>query len=266
MKELNKREQQLLILEIAKAFAKVCDDNKIPYYMLGGTMLGAVRHGGFIPWDDDMDFGVPRKYYSILKHKLDEQLPDRYKCCTFENSTNICYGYYKIVDTFTRCNNAQFVSSEKDFLGLDLDIFPLDCCNKGDKMMKRVIWLNDKYGRIFTASATRSNLKNKIKQFLRFVFPFSKRQCYDYIEKAIMKIPKGDYWANIYGHWEEKEVIPIYWYGSNTMYKFEDAQFIGFKEYDLYLKQLYGDYMKLPPEEKRKGHSNNGVYLIKSHL
>lgn len=263
MKQINTREQQQLILGIAKAFSSVCESNNIPYYMLGGSMLGAVRHQGFIPWDDDMDFGVPRAYYKKLKDLLDKQLPDRYRCRTFENSKNVVYGYIKIEDTFTKCNNAQFKKQGDDRLGLDLDIFPLDECNRGDMRIKKIIWLNDKYGRLFTASATRSSWKNVLKNILRFIFPFSQRFCYNYIEDQISKIESGDYLANIYGHWEEKEVIPKEWYGENIKYKFEDTEFCGFLEFDLYLKQLYGNYMKLPPIEQQKGHSNAGVFLIR---
>lgn len=263
MKQLNTKEQQSLILGIAKAFSRVCEKNDIPYYMLGGTMLGAIRHQGFIPWDDDMDFGVPRQFYEKLKVVLEDQLPDRYKCRTFFNSKNVVYGYIKIEDTFTKCNNAQFKKLGDDRLGLDLDIFPLDSCNCGDKKIKKIIWLNDKYGRIFTASATRNLWKNILKKLIRLVFPFTQKFCYNYIEKQIGSINPGEFLANIYGHWEDKEIVPKAWYGENIKYKFEDTEFCGFLEYDLYLRQLYGDYMKLPPVELQKGHSNAGVFLIR---
>ena len=81
MRPIDIEEAHHILLDIAKAFTKVCDENNIPYYMLGGTMLGAVRHKGFIPWDDDMDFGVPREYYDLLINVLEKELPSPYRCC-----------------------------------------------------------------------------------------------------------------------------------------------------------------------------------------
>ena len=75
MKNLSGVELHSVLLEIGKAFHNICGKNNIPYFMLGGTMLGAVRHKGIIPWDDDMDFGVPREYFDKLKKALCEELP-----------------------------------------------------------------------------------------------------------------------------------------------------------------------------------------------
>ena len=89
------------ILNIAEAFDKICAEHDIPYYMLGGTMLGAIRHKGFIPWDDDMDFGVPYEHYNRLISILEKELPRGMRCCTFENSKAVVYPFMKIEDTET---------------------------------------------------------------------------------------------------------------------------------------------------------------------
>ena len=83
IKELTFEELRHHLLEIAKAFDAVCRKNNIPYYMLGGTMLGAIRHKGFIPWDDDMDFGVPRKYFDTLIEIFERDLPSKYNAVQF---------------------------------------------------------------------------------------------------------------------------------------------------------------------------------------
>ena len=75
MKKMTLDEIHLTLLDIAKEFDRICVKHNIPYYMIGGTMLGAVRHKGFIPWDDDMDFGVPVEYYEELQRILDKELP-----------------------------------------------------------------------------------------------------------------------------------------------------------------------------------------------
>ena len=91
MKKLNIEECHARLLKIAEIFDIICKDNGIPYYMLGGTMLGAIRHKGFIPWDDDMDFGVPRKYYKDLIDIFDKKLPNPYKYHTYNNSDAVIY-------------------------------------------------------------------------------------------------------------------------------------------------------------------------------
>ena len=79
MKRIGIDEIHARVLAIAKEFDKICTRHQIPYYMLGGTMLGAIRHKGFIPWDDDMDFGVPIAYYDQLEEILKEELPSNYR-------------------------------------------------------------------------------------------------------------------------------------------------------------------------------------------
>ena len=261
MKEISLAEQQKILLGIAAAFDTICTDHNIPYYMLGGTMLGAVRHKGFIPWDDDMDFGVPRNNYERLLGILEDELPARYRCRTFRNSINVIYPYVKIEDAQTKCMSRQYTGDIEDYLGINIDIFPLDYCQPSDNNMRRAIWLADKYGRLFTPSVTGSWLKMLTKRVLRGIIPVSKRTIYNKIENLVSKIERGDYLANVFGHWEEKEVVPLHWYGVGTRYDFEGLRLCGLKDFDNYLKQLYGDYMQLPPIEKRTCHADKCFLL-----
>ena len=84
------------LLEIAKCFDQLCATHHIPYYMLGGTMLGAIRHRGFIPWDDDMDFGIPRPFFDQFIKIAEKELPQQYSLLTRQNSTAIPKGFIKI--------------------------------------------------------------------------------------------------------------------------------------------------------------------------
>jgi lipopolysaccharide cholinephosphotransferase len=261
MRKLGIEEVHNVLLGIAVEFDKICQRHGIPYYMLGGTMLGAVRHKGFIPWDNDMDFGVPRQYYEKLRVILEKELPQPYRCCTFTNSPYVFYPYYKIEDRSTRLDTAQLKGSIAEKIGINIDIFPLDSCNKDDKRVKEIIKMNDVYGRIFTQSANKGKLKNLLKSGIRLLLPISQQRFYNHIVKRVSEIPSGDCWANLFGHWEEKEIIPIQWYGQGVRYTFEGVDFSGLGEFDLYLKRLYGDYMKLPPEEKRMPHGENAYIL-----
>lgn len=261
IKELTFEELHHHLLEIAKAFDAVCRKNNIPYYMLGGTMLGAIRHKGFIPWDDDMDFGVPRKYFDTLIEIFERDLPSKYKCRTIYNSRNITLPFYKIEDTTTKCQNNQYYGKIQDFFGLNIDIFPLDSCDPHNHDVKNLLWLVDKYAGIYTRAANDSKKKEFIKRIIRFFIPFSKKTIYNYIERKAHALSPGNYLGNLYGRWKEKEIIPTEWYGNNSYYSFEDSYFQGFVEYDKYLTRLYESYMELPPEEKRTTHSGKVVKI-----
>ena len=261
MKELTISEIHEVLLNMAKEFDNVCQKHEIPYYMLGGTMLGAIRHKGFIPWDDDMDFGVPREYYKKLYDILNKELPKQYKCCSFENSSYVFYPYYKIEDRTTRLDSAQLGGSIEDKIGVNIDIFPLDACQKGEDAIKSVIRLNDIYGRIYTQSASKSIKKNLIKKIIRLIIPISQKKMYSIIENKIKRIPSGGYWANLFGHWEEKEIVPKGWYGERKYYTFESIKLCGIENYESYLTQLYGDYMKFPPEKNRIPHGDKAYKL-----
>ena len=90
-------------LALGKCFHSICEKNSIPYYMLGGSMLGAVRHKGFIPWDDDMDFGVEREYFNKLLQILNEQLPENYRLVSKDNVKGFYGGFVKLEDRQTTC-------------------------------------------------------------------------------------------------------------------------------------------------------------------
>lgn len=121
------------ILNIARIFDNICSEHGIQYYMLGGTMLGAIRHKGFIPWDDDMDFGVPFEHYNKLISILEEKLPQGMRCCTFENSKAVVYPFIKIEDTETCIDDPRVNLPIEEKLGINIDIFPLVACEKYGK-------------------------------------------------------------------------------------------------------------------------------------
>ena len=118
-------EEHKILLEIAKEFHRICVKHDIPYYMLGGTMLGAVRHGGFIPWDDDMDFGIPRIYFNEFLEITKSELPSYLRVSTVYNSQRITGGFAKIDDTRTYMIRKLF-RGENMQIGVNIDVFPID--------------------------------------------------------------------------------------------------------------------------------------------
>ena len=242
-----------ILLDIAKEFSRVCKENDIPYYMLGGTMLGAVRHKGFIPWDDDMDFGVPRPYYDKLVTALERDLPYPYRCCTYKNNPGVFAAIMKIDDCRTVADDPRVRLPLDKQIGINIDIFPLDYCKSDDENLKEIYKMLFIYQTIYVGNSSGSIWKNAIKSILSSIWPVSRTMMLDKIHNELKKMTTAPILANVFGTWHEKECIPVEWYGENTIYSFEDTEFCGIKEYDKYLTQLYGDYMT-PPKDDRHIH------------
>lgn len=262
MERIGINEIHARVLAIAKEFDKICTRHQIPYYMLGGTMLGAIRHKGFIPWDDDMDFGVPIEYYQELINCLESELPYPYRCCTYKNHPAVLFNFMKIEDQST-CIDDKTVSLPLDQkLGVNIDIFPLNVCTLAGKAERQIMKKKALLAMVYQDSFTRpdSRLRKMVKKCLRMVYGKSPRELQEEIDRLLFSIHHGDSLANLLGRWAEKEIVPIEWYGKNKRYEFEDTSLIGLEDYDKYLTRLYGDYMKLPPENKRVAHVGN-VYI-----
>ena len=259
MNELTIEDIHLRLLFIAKCFDEICRKNNIPYYMLGGTMLGAIRHKGFIPWDDDMDFGVESKYYDKLLKLLEKELPPYITIKTIENSELIFNTPSKIEDNRTIIKEPSRANIKED-LGINIDIFPLYRTNGNTSFFSRnnmvhILALINSYrfGNIHIMKGWR-----KISALLLRIsfYPFSKLDITHFIHQYL--IPNGgSYLSNLYGFWGVKEIIHNEIIGNPTLYKFENIYLYGVENYDKYLCSLYGDYMKVPPIEKRHIHIAN---------
>ena len=260
MKELNIHQIHERCLKIAIELDRICTKHEIPYYMLGGTMLGAIRHKGFIPWDDDMDFGVPYEHFERLIRMLRIELQEPYRCVTFEDSKGLIFPYFKIEDTTTGMAEPFAQEITDDSIGINIDVFPLFLCKENDPAIKKARRLIDISGYIFVPTMHDSMIRRVVKKTLQFLCPFNASWFCRKSLSIAQNIHKGEKLANIYGRWREKESIPIDWYGTSIRYKFEDCSFVGIEKYDKYLKQMYGDYMEIPAKENRIVHSG-GIYL-----
>lgn len=248
------------ILNIAEAFDKICAGHDIPYYMLGGTMLGAIRHKGFIPWDDDMDFGVPFDHYNRLINILEEELPQGMQCCTFENCKAVVYPFMKIEDTETCIDDPRINLPIEEKLGINIDIFPLVACEKYGKDAARARKLLRLQTLLFVDSVDGSKMKTLIKRVLHNLSPFGKKYLPKKMLSILSEMKVGSDIANVFGRWGIRESVDKEWYGTDIRYDFENLKLCGFKEYDKYLTQMYGDYMQLPPNNQQVAHVDN-VYL-----
>ena len=257
MRPIDIHECHRLLLDMAAILDRVCRENAIPYYMLGGTMLGAVRHGGFIPWDDDMDFGIPRDHFDRLRKLLDDVLRGTpYRLNTYHNSPNKI-NYLKMVDTRTCIRGAW----ETTDTGVNIDLFPLDRGPRPEFLTRPfaayvylLLFVKD-YKQL--DASPRRGLKRLIADTLKRL-PFRTDTLIAHIDRCILRHSRSgaSRCINYFGHWRAREIFSADVFGTPVDYTFEDMTLSGVTHPDTYLAQLYGDYMQLPPPEKRLAHTD----------
>ena len=257
MEKIGLIEVQQHLLGIAKEFDRICTEHNIPYYMLYGTMLGAIRHKGFIPWDDDMDFGVPIEYYKKMEDALEKELKYPYRCCNYKNHPAVRLVYSKIEDMSTVIDDASIDLPLEKQLGVNIDIFPLNRCNREDKepwkLTRQSYWLS---GAFTDSKLHRSFLRKMGKMCLRFMLGGKPIYIQRRIERGLYKVNSGKLFGCILGS-GTRNTVPIEWYGEGKRYQFEDASLLGPVDAHNYLKNIFGDYMQMPPESERHAHVDN---------
>lgn len=252
---------QSKLLEMLLWFHEFCKKNKIRYYVVGGTMLGTARHAGFIPWDDDIDVGIPRKDYDRLLQKKDEYLSSEKKY-TFESyldgNKDFEYRYAKLYDKTTTLVENKRV---RPIRGIFIDVFPLDGIgdNKDDAIrnyahIKKLI--NNLTVKTCAIRRGRSFIKNAAVA-ITYLIPHRFFNIHRLIEKIDRECSKRDfdsceYVGNLVGNWMEKEIMPREFFGRPKLYKFENIEVYGVEDYDKYLENLYHNWRQLPSIDKRK--------------
>lgn len=263
MRRLDIEELHQRLLNIAKEFHRICEHEHIPYYMVGGTMLGAIRHKGFIPWDDDMDFAVPIEHYNRMIEVMRRRLPEGLLCTTFDSNVGNQTPFVKISETATRIEDPTRRLLLDQQLGLNIDVFPLIRCEKNDGMVKKVKVIGRIYTIVFSEPLSRSLWKKYVKKALRLAFPFSYKRWLSILRDNLFRASNSDATklANLCSPYGLREIMPQENYGIPNLYAFEDTMLYGVELPHKYLIRLYGDtYMTPPPEGQRRIHADN-VYL-----
>lgn len=249
------RERQLAILS---EVAKLCDKHSIQYSLAYGSLIGAVRHKGFIPWDDDIDILLLRKDYEKLSDILKKQKDVSWMELLEESSGVNVFPYMKVIDNRTIVkpddNNALH--------GIWIDVFPIDnlpdnsfACNifRYRCKIKRAMILSS----ITDFSSQNLGKKALIKRILFYVVGIlGKKRVVESYQKYVRKYEGKDskYVGCLSSAYIEKERMEKSIFDGVVPMEFEGHVFSCLKNYDQYLSHLYGSYMQLPPEEKRKTH------------
>ncbi len=241
-------------LDMLKVVDEICTKHNIRYYAIGGTCLGAIRHKGFIPWDDDIDIGMPRVDYKRFLEVAEEELDQGFFLQTYKSDENYFYSYAKL-----RNSNTTFIEESLKNLrlnhGMFIDIFPLD----GIGNNKFIGMINAKIIKVYhyilcLKMIPEYRLGNSIGKHVKGLLAWvSKDKINKRIEAASSKrdYDSSKYVVNYFGAYGRREIVPRFIFGEGIDLEFEDIQIKVPKHYDSYMTRIYGNYMELPPPEKR---------------
>lgn len=259
IKYLSKKEIQQELKEMLKESIYFFNEKNINYFVWAGTLLGVVRHKGFIPWDDDIDLAMTRPEYNKLLEYLtnnNNKISDNLEAIGFEIG-NSDFPFIKIIN-----KNIKVEEEERCDEYLWIDIFPLDATPKDNSSFyKKVAFLNkifilkrmDKKGIQLVATS-------KVKRFIKTIFIklMNVWKYNSYIKFYISYCTKYKYEDFEYIHNNVWSSSPVIWHKNefvNKEFQFEDIKVNGLKNYDTILTRCYGDYMKIPKEEDRATHN-----------
>lgn len=267
MKKLNVEEYKNLLKELLIKFHKLCQENNLKYSLAYGTLLGAVRHKGYIPWDDDIDVMMPREDYNkLLSIKKSIETNDYYLLDCNDKRYNLLFAKFVDKNTFLKFENEDRYN---DDIGLFIDIFPIDYLgNTEDEVVK--LYNKTKIKKLLLISAQwKRFFKNKLYGFKRNIIRFlffvlsrfvSSKKLVIKIEQQIPK-NKTNYAGCLSAVSTSKPIYKSEIFSEYIELEFEKYKFSCIKNFDAFLTIRYGNYMELPPVEKRFGHHFFDVYL-----
>lgn len=261
-----------ILIETFKQFQKFCEDNKLTYYAAGGTAIGAIRHNGIIPWDDDIDVIMPRPDYDKML-----QLVNSLEGTDYEIIKAGDPNYYLFFAKF--CNRKTTIWEYEEhpcIFGVFIDIFPLDEVSGVDKSTANNVRIHQQRWLRYRGSLKKHSIRTvtqilKTKDYkaigrmfidcclYRFLSKYLYKKYTEHYRKVITN--KGNYrlsYSATYGL--NREVFPEEWFNKTILHEFENLMIPLPFEYDKYLRRLYGDYMKLPSVEKRV--SRHSVFFL----
>lgn len=265
MKPLTETEIKNLLLNILKEIDSFCAENNLTYYLAYGTLLGAVRHKGFIPWDDDIDISMPRpdyeKFISTFKSNN-----SRYQVISRVKDKKYPYFFAKVHDTNTILD---VETTFKFHLGVYVDIFPIDAIPLEKNLQKKFIRKFNFYRNIYNIKAIKYNNKRSIYKNLilltsRLVTSFfSLSFLSDKIDRISKTYGFSDHkLVSIAATTDQRLILDKELFSDGIKLRFEDMDANVPKGYIEILSKNYGNYLKLPPIEKQISHHKQKAFMF----
>ena len=258
------RKLQLVELDILKKLIEIFEKNNICYYVIGGTLIGAVRHHGFIPWDDDIDIAIPRDDYEklidIMRNINDDEIDMKY----YKDDNSLYYYPIRIIHKKYKIKEPR---TKDGYANPWIDILPIDG-NPNGKIRKTFFKFKMKYYKLLLGLHYIDNLRNikrkwyekviirvgKIIHFGKIINPTKIKNKLDKTLKK-NKIEECDIIGTCMGAYFFHEFVPKSMFGKGSTVEFEDVMVNAPEKVHEYLTHMYGDYMKLPPKEKQVSHN-----------
>lgn len=255
------KQLQSIELKLLLEADRICKELNLRYYLIGGTLLGAVRHGGFIPWDVDIDIAMIRNDYEkfreyCIRNNSGEFFFEDYST---EKNHSECHAILKIKNT-----EVKYITRSKDRYtlqhnGIYMDIFPLDFAPNDPKKQRKQQYVIKFFSSLLQAKICRDYGAGKLKYFAKKILsvllrPVSFFKLQKAVEHTMIKYNNEtcDYLVSMASHYSyKKQLMPVEIYGEPQKIAFEGHEFFAPAKAEAYLKQLFGDYMELPPEDKR---------------
>lgn len=259
----NLRKVQLIQFDILKETVRICKKNNLKYYLIGGSLIGAVRHKGFIPWDDDIDVAIPREDYDKFIQLATSQMKEKYKLEHYTINPNYRFYLLNVVDKTAKIVIQRVTPLESN---VGIDILPIDGI-PNNRFVRMIYKFKILYYRalagLFNVKYIRDKKRSLIEKILiriGKIINFEKilniRKIREKNDKLVRKYKydECEFVGTFFGNYGFHEIVPKTFFGKGSTVEFEKEKFNAPQHVHKYLTHMYGDYMKLPPESKRIGH------------
>lgn len=269
MKQVPQSEAKQILLSVVQEIHKICEENGFRYTLIYGTLLGAVRHRGFIPWDDDLDIAMPRPdYRRFVEYCRTHDVPFSLKC--IETDPRYGYLFAKVCD-----RNTVLIEEHGNRYGVDyglyVDIFPIDGLGDSPEAAQKALGSTRFARELLVAAQWKHYFKSTTRAWyyepIRFAFFLASRFVSHkrLIQRITRKyeavsVDEAKYVGIMCGAYRNREVMENAVYTEFCDTDFEGVRLRSLKNSDRYLTTIYRDYMQLPPEEKRVARHTFSVY------
>ena len=267
-KYLSLEEYHAVLFDMLKQVDSICHAERLRYFLSGGTLLGAIRHKGFIPWDDDIDLMMPRPDYEIFLKRAEKRLPKRYILAFPDRTKDYSQPWIRIFDTRVAVDDSGMQRTLTR--SLFVDIFPIDGL-PSNRTLSNLCFKRVRAWDILLKCARRKALypDERLKWLKKPMMALTRVRPLPKYAVSLNKSARRcsferAHYAGVLAttHYGSRERMPVEVFRGSVQVPFEGGFFPAPIGYDTYLSRLYGDYMQLPPEEKRVSEHNLHAYLI----